>query len=199
MASGLSLRHMPCLTRGEMGEMRMRRLLVAAELCLPLVAGCATAENTAENAAVENTAETAVAEGTTEDAAETTEYPAIKRGDKLSDEDFELALAVTENFLKLTEIPRPSGHEEKISAFFMDWARERGFEPVQDEVGNVIFDVPATEGYEDYPRVGLQAHMDMVCVGEDPNYDPLHDPVKVVVDYDEGLMMADGTDRKSVV
>ena len=90
-------------------------------------------------------------------------------------------------------VPRPSGHEEKISAFFMDWAKEQGFDPIQDEVLNVVFDVPATEGYEDYPMVGLQAHMDMVCVGESEEYDPENDPIKVIVDYDAATMTADGT------
>ena len=112
---------------------------------------------------------------------------------KLTEEELAIAKHVIENFLKMEEVPRPSGHEEKISAFFMDWAEEQGFNPVQDDVLNVVFDVPATEGYEDYPMVGLQAHMDMVCVGDSPDYDPENDPIKVVVDYDAATMTADGT------
>lgn len=112
---------------------------------------------------------------------------------KLTEEEYAVAVHVIENFVALSQIPRPSHHEEKISAFFMDWAKEQGLNPVQDDVLNVIFDVPATKGYEDYPKVGLQAHMDMVCVGDSPDYDPENDPVKVVVDYDNATMTADGT------
>ena len=112
---------------------------------------------------------------------------------KLTEEEFAVATHVIENFVALSKVPRPSHHEEKVSAFLVGWAKEQGLEPVQDEVLNVIFDVPATEGCEDYPRVGLQAHMDMVCVGDSPDYDPENDPVRVVVDYDNATMTADGT------
>ena len=132
----------------------------------------------------------------TEDAAGAMETESERvdiKDRKLTEEELAIAKHVVENFLKMEEVPRPSGHEEKISAFFMDWAKEQGFDPVQDEVLNVVFDVPATEGYEDYPMVGLQAHMDMVCVGDSPDYDPENDPIKVIVDYDTATMTADGT------
>ena len=111
----------------------------------------------------------------------------------MTEDELAIATHVVENFLKLAAVPRPSQKEEKISQFFMDWAREQGFEPVQDDVLNVVFDVPATEGYEDYPMVGLQAHMDMVCVGDSEEYDPENDPIKVIVDYDAATMTANGT------
>ncbi|MBQ4017596.1 MAG: peptidase dimerization domain-containing protein, partial [Oscillospiraceae bacterium] len=112
---------------------------------------------------------------------------------ELTEEELAVALHVIENFVALSQVPRPNGHEEKISAFFKQWAEEQGLNPVQDEVLNVIFDVPATKGYEDWPMVGLQAHMDMVCVGDSPDYDPENDPITVVVDYDAVTMTADGT------
>ena len=115
------------------------------------------------------------------------------RNRKLTEEELTVAKHVIENFVALSQVPRPSHHEEKASAFFMQWAEDQGLEPVQDEVLNVIFDVPATEGYEDYPMVGLQSHMDMVCVGDSPDYDPENDPLTVVVDYDDATMTADGT------
>ena len=127
-------------------------------------------------------------------AEDMTEEPAVDIKDrKLTEEELAIATHVVENFLKLAAVPRPSQKEEKISQFFMDWAREQGFEPVQDDVLNVVFDVPATEGYEDYPMVGLQAHMDMVCVGDSEEYDPENDPIKVIVDYDAATMTANGT------
>ncbi len=30
------------------------------------------------------------------------------------------------NFDKLTQVPRPSGHLEKIQAYLLDWAKEAG-------------------------------------------------------------------------
>ena len=32
------------------------------------------------------------------------------------------------NFDKLTQVPRPSGHLEKIQAYLLDWAKEAGVE-----------------------------------------------------------------------
>ena len=112
---------------------------------------------------------------------------------KLTEEELAVATHVIENFVALAGVPRPSHHEEKVSAFLVSWAKEMGLEPVQDKVLNVIFDVPATEGCEDYPRVGVQGHMDMVCVGDSPDYDPENDPIKVAVDYENATMTAEGT------
>ncbi len=72
---------------------------------------------------------------------------------ELTEEELAVALHVIENFVALSQVPRPNGHEEKISAFFKQWAEEQGLNPVQDEVLNVVFDVPATKGYEDWPMV----------------------------------------------
>ena len=70
--------------------------------------------------------------------------------------------AVWENFYSLTQIPRPSKHEERITAFMKSFGESLGLETIVDEVGNVIIRKPATPGYED--RVGsvLQGHLDMV-------------------------------------
>ena len=43
--------------------------------------------------------------------------------------------------------------------------------------------VPATKGYEDYPSIALQGHMDMVCVKrEGSNHDFTKDPIEVMTD-----------------
>ncbi len=108
--------------------------------------------------------------------------------------DGEIIDGVMENFLQLAKVPRPSHHEEKISAFLMGWARERGLEPVQDQALNVMFEVPATEGYEEYPLGILQGHMDMVvAVTEGKTFDPLEDPITPVMDKAAGTLTADGT------
>ncbi len=90
---------------------------------------------------------------------------------------------VLEEFLKIAEIPRPSHHEERISAYLRQWACIHGLKAQIDSLGNVIIDKPASLGYEAVPRVILQAHMDMVCVAaEGISYDPLNDPIKVIND-----------------
>ena len=70
--------------------------------------------------------------------------------------------AVWKNFDLLTQVPRPSGHLEKVQKFLLDWAAERGIEACKDEAGNILMLKPATPGYEDRKVITLQGHMDMV-------------------------------------
>lgn len=112
-------------------------------------------------------------------------------GDAASAEDDEVLEGVLSEFEKIAAIPRPSGHEERIGDYLMQWARDHGLDPRQDEVGNVIFDAPATQGHEDFPLVVLQGHMDMVAVSDDPSFDPENTPITPVRDGD--LLTADGT------
>ena len=46
--------------------------------------------------------------------------------------------AIWRNFYLLTQVPRPSGHLEKIQKFLLDWAAERGIEAHQDQAGNIL-------------------------------------------------------------
>ena len=66
------------------------------------------------------------------------------------------------NFDDLTQIPRPTGHMEKVQAFLLDFAKKVGVEAFVDPAGNVVMRKPATPGYENRKGVILQAHMDMV-------------------------------------
>ena len=70
--------------------------------------------------------------------------------------------AIWLNFHALTQVPRPSGHLEKVQQFLLDWAKEHNVEAFQDPAGNIVMRKPATPGYEDRKVVLLQAHMDMV-------------------------------------
>ncbi len=70
--------------------------------------------------------------------------------------------AIWSNFHALTQVPRPSGHLEKVQQFLLDWAKEHNVEAFQDPAGNIVMRKPATSGYEDRKVVLLQAHMDMV-------------------------------------
>jgi len=66
------------------------------------------------------------------------------------------------NFYRLTQVPRPSGHLEKIQQFLLDFGREAGVEAFKDPAGNIVFRKPATPGMEGRKGIILQAHMDMV-------------------------------------
>lgn len=65
-------------------------------------------------------------------------------------------------FEEIAGIPRPSHHEEKISAYLQRFAKERGLEHYTDEKHNVIIIKEASAGYENEPPIILQGHMDMV-------------------------------------
>ena len=55
---------------------------------------------------------------------------------------------VWKHFYSLTQIPRPSGHMEKITKFLIDFGKGLGLESFVDEVGNVIIRKSATPGME---------------------------------------------------
>lgn len=99
---------------------------------------------------------------------------------------------VLKHFYDINQIPRASGNEQAISDFLVNFAKERGFDVIQDESLNVLITKPATEGYEDKPGFILQGHMDMVCEkNADTNHDFTKDPIKMLVEGDH--LTADGT------
>ena len=93
--------------------------------------------------------------------------------------------AIWQNFYKLTQVPRPSNHEEQARKFMLEWAKENNIEAEIDEVGNIIMRKPATPGMENRKGIILQAHMDMV---PQKNNDTIHDfttdPIETYVDGD---------------
>ena len=69
---------------------------------------------------------------------------------------------IWKNFYALTQVPRPSGHLEKIRQFLLDFGKQAGVTALADPAGNILFRKPASPGMEDRKGVILQAHMDMV-------------------------------------
>lgn len=69
---------------------------------------------------------------------------------------------IWKNFYALTQVPRPSGHLEKIQQFLLDFARQAGVEAFKDAADNIVMRKPASPGMENRKGVILQAHMDMV-------------------------------------
>ncbi|MDP4290663.1 MAG: aminoacyl-histidine dipeptidase [Bacteroidota bacterium] len=100
--------------------------------------------------------------------------------------------AVWKNFYSLTQIPRPSKHEEKIRQFMVDFGHKLGLETIVDQTGNVIIRKPATPGMENRKGVILQGHLDMV---PQKNSDKVHDfttdPIEAYIDGE--FVTANGT------
>lgn len=91
--------------------------------------------------------------------------------------------AVWHYFEEICRIPRPSKKEEKIAAYLLAFAQQKGLKATQDEAGNVLIKKPAVKGMENAPVVVLQAHMDMVCEkNADTQHDFDRDPIQPFVD-----------------
>ena len=87
-------------------------------------------------------------------------------------------MRILELFKNLAAIPHGSGNTTAISDYCAAFARERGFEVLQDQWNNCLIRLPATQGKEANPIVVLQGHLDMVCekdagVSHDFEKDPL--------------------------
>ncbi|MFR1191274.1 MAG: M20/M25/M40 family metallo-hydrolase, partial [Megasphaera micronuciformis] len=104
----------------------------------------------------------------------------------------EIISGVLKEFEGLAKHPRPSHHEKEVSDYIVARLAELGVKARQDEMYNIIADVPATPGCENVPLTILQGHMDMVCVAK-PGvaFDPQKDPIKLV--REGNILRADGT------
>lgn len=89
------------------------------------------------------------------------------------------------NFDALTQVPRPSGHLEKVQQFLLDFAKRIGVEAFKDEAENIVMRKPATPGMENRKTVILQAHMDMVPQKDkDSTHNFETDPIQTYIDGD---------------
>lgn len=83
------------------------------------------------------------------------------------------------NFLRISKIPRESGHEEKIANFFINIAKENNLYYFKDENNNVLI---KKNGNIDAKPIALQAHLDMVCVKtKDSKHDFSNDGIEVII------------------
>ena len=62
-------------------------------------------------------------------------------------------------FDEILKIPRPSGHENKIADFLVDFAKQRNFEVYRDKSNNVLIN----KNNNSNKTIILQGHIDMVC------------------------------------
>jgi len=92
---------------------------------------------------------------------------------------------VLHHFEAISQIPRGSGDEKRVSDFIAQWAQTLDLKVVQDAYYNLVIYKPATAGYEGAAPVILQGHLDMVC---EKNSGTAHDftrePLKLYVDGD---------------
>ena len=90
-----------------------------------------------------------------------------------------------QRFYEISQIPRPSKKEERITAHFEQLFSRSGLKYTKDKAGNLVAKVPATKGYAKAPTVILQGHSDMVCEknrGTQHDFD--RDPIRLVRDGD---------------
>lgn len=87
------------------------------------------------------------------------------------------------NFLRISKVPRESGHEEKIADFFVNVAKENKLYYFKDENNNVLI---KKKGNINTKPIALQAHLDMVCVkSKDSNHNFEKDGIEVMIDGDK--------------
>ncbi len=99
-------------------------------------------------------------------------------------------------FRQLTNIPRPSHHEEKVADFLYQFAIDHNLTYRRDANNCVVIEKPASPGYEDHEPVVLLNHMDMVCVSEaDKPFNPQTSTITPITYEKDGetWMRADGT------
>ena len=87
------------------------------------------------------------------------------------------------NFDALTQVPRPSGHLEKVQHMLLEFAARVGVEAFKDAAGNIVMRKPASPGMENRKGIILQAHMDMVPQkSNESNHNFETDPIQTYVD-----------------
>lgn len=69
---------------------------------------------------------------------------------------------VIENFKQLCKIPHCSYETEQMKEFLSSYAKDKGFKVSVDKAGNI-------HAIKGKPKICLQSHYDMVCMGDAPN------------------------------
>ncbi|MBD3795532.1 MAG: M20/M25/M40 family metallo-hydrolase [Epsilonproteobacteria bacterium] len=72
--------------------------------------------------------------------------------------------SIINNFVTLTKIPHCSKNSDQLKDFLVNFATKRSYNVDIDRFGNIHI-------YKDSPKICLQAHYDMVCIGTAPKID----------------------------
>jgi dipeptidase D len=95
-------------------------------------------------------------------------------------------------FYEITQIPRPSKKEHRMTEYMKKFGHDHGLETIVDKIGNVIIRKPATKGMEKCKGIILQAHLDMVPQkNSDKKFDFEKDAIETRID--QGWVKANGT------
>jgi len=95
------------------------------------------------------------------------------------------AATVWSYFLNICTIPHTSKHEQQLTNWIINWAKEKNITYSLDDVGNLLLRKAATPGYEQKTPTILQAHLDMVPQKNhlsDHNF--LTDPIQPIIKED---------------
>lgn len=108
--------------------------------------------------------------------------------------------SVIAEFAQFCRIPHGSGNERQITEYLHSRLRQYNLQPEIDLWGNLICDIPASEGCESSPLTVLQGHVDMVCAVKDGSYSPESDPViwRLADDAKSGRMVMCTDGRSSL-
>ncbi|MDR1500139.1 MAG: aminoacyl-histidine dipeptidase [Tannerellaceae bacterium] len=88
-------------------------------------------------------------------------------------------------FYDLTQIPRPTGHMDAVTAFVAGFGRRLGLETLRDKVGNVLIRKAASRGKEACRTIILQSHLDMVPQkNHSVDHNFLTDPIEASIEGD---------------
>jgi dipeptidase D len=95
-------------------------------------------------------------------------------------------------FDEICQIPRPSGKEERIINYLIEFAKKHKLETKKDHAGNVLIKKAAHHNCENKKLVCLQSHVDMVCEkNSSTNHNFDSDPIQTMIDGN--WVKADGT------
>jgi dipeptidase D len=72
-----------------------------------------------------------------------------------------MSTAILEHFKTLTQIPHCSKEAQQLKTFLVTFAKKRGYHVLVDEAENILI-------WKGSPKLCLQAHYDMVCMGKAP-------------------------------
>lgn len=90
-------------------------------------------------------------------------------------------------FEEISQIPRESGNEKAISNYLINFAQERNLEVYHDIYHNVLIKKITSH----QPIIILQAHTDMVCVSNNPDFDFASNPIEII--ESDGYLSANNT------
>lgn len=87
-------------------------------------------------------------------------------------------------FKEFSKHPHPSFHLDEARSYLTNRITSLGYQVMKDNYGNIWFDIPATKGYESWPKLILQGHMDMVIAEGIPEEQAQTVGIEVVEDKD---------------